>query len=116
MTVVGINAAATPPLNDTVVVIITVLDVNEFPPMFVSPPNRVNVSEFFIPVNEPVLQLTATDMDYVSLFTALCVLMFNLVKCDCAAKVDQLYKNHIHLLAEVVATLNYYPCAVLVLL
>ena len=66
MTVVGTNTEAIPSLNDTAVVIITVLDVNEFPPMFASPPNQVNVSEFGIPANQAVLQLTAIDMDDVS--------------------------------------------------
>ena len=64
MTIIGSNADGIPSLNDTAVVIITVLDVNEFPPMFISPPNRVNVSE--VGTNEPILQLTATDMDDVS--------------------------------------------------
>ena len=63
MTVVGTNIDAIPPLNDTAVVIITVLDVNEFPPTFVLPPDRVNISEFGIPTNEPILQLSASDMD-----------------------------------------------------
>ena len=66
MTVIGTNTAGFPSLNDTAIVIITVLDVNEFSPMFVSPPNRVNVSE--IGTSESILQLTATDMDDVSSF------------------------------------------------
>ena len=74
MTVVGINANATPPLNDTVVVIITVLDVNEFSPMFLSPPARVNVSEFFIPADELIIQLRAIDLDDVS--SVICVLKY----------------------------------------
>lgn len=68
MTVVATNILATPPLNNTAIVIIRVEDVNEFPPMFVSPPERVEVSEFEIPFNESLLQLTATDMDDVSSF------------------------------------------------
>ena len=58
-------------LNDTALVIITVLDVNEFPPVFLSPPSRVNVSEFFPPTNDLILQLAATDMDDVSSFIAM---------------------------------------------
>lgn len=75
MTVIGSNADGIPSLNDTTIVIITVLDVNEFPPMFISPPNRVNVSE--IGTNEPILQLTATDKDDVSLFV--CVYKYSLL-------------------------------------
>ena len=78
MTVIGTNAAGIPSLNDTTIVIITVLDVNEFPPMFVSPPNRVNVSE--IGATESILQLTATDMDDVSSFMYICVQIFSFIK------------------------------------
>ena len=78
MTVIGINTAGTPSLNDTTTVMITVLDENEFAPAFVSPPDSVNVSEIDMASNELILQLTAIDMDDVSY--AMCVQKYTVCK------------------------------------
>ena len=61
------NALADPPLSDSVAVVITVDDVNEFAPSFApSTPERVHVPEYSHPQNTPVLHLFADDDDCVS--------------------------------------------------
>jgi len=61
------NALADPPLSDSVAVVITVDDVNEFAPSFTpSTPERVYVPEYSHPQNTPVLYLFADDDDCVS--------------------------------------------------
>jgi len=67
---VATNALADPPLSASVVVVITVDDVNEFAPSFIPPtPDRVNVLEYSHPQDMPVLHLFADDDDCVSCIT-----------------------------------------------
>ena len=72
LTVVATNTQADPPLSGSVTVVITVDDVNEFEPSFVTPtPDRVNVLEYSHPQDTPVLLLFADDDDCVS-FSQFC--------------------------------------------
>lgn len=61
LTVVALDHGI-PPLYATAKITVTVLDVNDNPPVFVGTPNVVNITENVLP-SVPILNLSATDAD-----------------------------------------------------